>query len=160
MRPAAVRHPPQSGWLDEWGCLKGSRPDRLILEVNPASPLGRGRGLQPISLRPVETGPTGRPRVLRRSRLNWTQAQQPLLLLFSRALFLFLLDGQTFSSLTGRTSGLPSVIVRHPPQSGWLDEWGCLKGSRPVGIGVALKRALVVDSQNCPAPSASSCSRM
>jgi len=19
-----VRHPPQSGWLDEWGCLKGS----------------------------------------------------------------------------------------------------------------------------------------
>jgi len=22
-----VRHPPQSGWLDERGCLKGSRPD-------------------------------------------------------------------------------------------------------------------------------------
>ncbi len=24
--PFQVRHPPQSGWLDEWGCLKGSRP--------------------------------------------------------------------------------------------------------------------------------------
>ena len=22
-----VRHPPQSGWLDEWGRLKGGRPD-------------------------------------------------------------------------------------------------------------------------------------
>jgi len=22
-----VRHPPQSGWLDERGCLKGRRPD-------------------------------------------------------------------------------------------------------------------------------------
>ena len=25
-----------------------------------------------------------------------------------------------------------TVLVRHPPQSGWLDEWGCLKGSRPI----------------------------
>jgi len=57
-------------------------------------------------------------------------------------------------------SGFTEHAVRHPPQSGWLDEWGYLKGSRPVGFGVALKRALVVDSQNCPAPSASSCSRM
>jgi len=31
--------------------------------------------------------------------------------------------------------------VRHPPQSGWLSEWGRLKGGRPVGLGVALKRA-------------------
>jgi len=23
--------------------------------------------------------------------------------------------------------------VRHPPQSGWLDEWGRLKGGRPFG---------------------------
>jgi len=22
-----------------------------------------------------------------------------------------------------------NIKVRHPPQSGWLDEWGCLKGS-------------------------------
>jgi carbamoyl-phosphate synthase large subunit len=31
---------------------------------------------------------------------------------------------------------LPSegtVLVRHPPQSGWLDEWGRLKGGRPNG---------------------------
>ena len=25
--------------------------------------------------------------------------------------------------------GIQKVKVRHPPQSGWLDEWGCLKGS-------------------------------
>ena len=25
LRKRRVRHPPQSGWLDEWGCLKGSR---------------------------------------------------------------------------------------------------------------------------------------
>jgi hypothetical protein len=27
--------------------------------------------------------------------------------------------------------------VRHPPQSGWLDELGRLKGGWPVGLGVA-----------------------
>src|SRR3989442_6255135 len=29
-------------------------------------------------------------------------------------------------------------VVRHPPQSGWLGEWGRLKGGCPVGLGVAL----------------------
>jgi hypothetical protein len=24
------------------------------------------------------------------------------------------------------------AVVRHPPQSGWLDEWGRLKGGCPV----------------------------
>jgi len=33
--------------------------------------------------------------------------------------------------------------VRHPPQSGWLSEWGRLKGGCPDGLGVALKRASV-----------------
>jgi hypothetical protein len=33
--------------------------------------------------------------------------------------------------------------VRYPPRSGWLDEWGRLKGGSPVGSGVALKRVLV-----------------
>jgi sugar lactone lactonase YvrE len=28
-------------------------------------------------------------------------------------------------------------VVRHPPQSGWLDELGRLKGGWPVGLGVA-----------------------
>ncbi|MGH9725773.1 MAG: DUF5615 family PIN-like protein [Candidatus Acidiferrales bacterium] len=27
--------------------------------------------------------------------------------------------------------------VRHPPQSGWLDELGRLKGGRAIGLGVA-----------------------
>jgi hypothetical protein len=35
------------------------------------------------------------------------------------------------------------VEVRHPPRSGWLDEWGRLKGGRPVQLGGALKRAFV-----------------
>ena len=33
--------------------------------------------------------------------------------------------------------------VRHPPQSGWLDEWGRLKGGRSFNPNVALKRASV-----------------
>ena len=36
-----------------------------------------------------------------------------------------------------------TVGVRHPPQSGWLSEWGRLKGGRPGGLGVPLKRALL-----------------
>ena len=35
------------------------------------------------------------------------------------------------------------VGVRHPLQSGWLDEWGRLKGGRPIYPNVPLKRALV-----------------
>jgi len=34
--------------------------------------------------------------------------------------------------------------VRRPPQSGWLSEWDRLKGGRPSGFVVALKRALVL----------------
>jgi hypothetical protein len=30
-----------------------------------------------------------------------------------------------------------AVLVRHPPQSGWLDELGRLKGGRAMGLGVA-----------------------
>src|SRR5437773_8189061 len=39
--------------------------------------------------------------------------------------------------------------VRHPPQSGWLGEWGRLKGGCPVGLGVALKRAFVDEFRSC-----------
>jgi hypothetical protein len=28
-------------------------------------------------------------------------------------------------------------VVRHPPQSGWLDELGRLEGGRAIGLGVA-----------------------
>src|SRR5438876_9623098 len=38
----------------------------------------------------------------------------------------------------GRRRG---VLVRHPPQSGWLDEWDRLKGGHLLSLGVALKRA-------------------
>jgi hypothetical protein len=33
--------------------------------------------------------------------------------------------------------------VRHPAQSGWLDELGRLKGGRPINPSVMLKRAFV-----------------
>ena len=33
--------------------------------------------------------------------------------------------------------------VRHPPQSGWLNEWDRLKGGHLLSLGVALKRASV-----------------
>ena len=47
-----------------------------------------------------------------------------------------------------------------PPQSGWLDELGRLKGGRPICPGVALS-APNLKVQNCPLlPSALSCSRM
>jgi hypothetical protein len=32
-RVAKVRHPPQRGWLDEWGRLKGGRPFTLLLSA-------------------------------------------------------------------------------------------------------------------------------
>jgi len=37
--------------------------------------------------------------------------------------------------------------VRHPPQSGWLDEWGRLKGGHLLSLGVARKRAFVNSSE-------------
>jgi len=37
-----------------------------------------------------------------------------------------------------------SMQVRHPPRSGWLSEWGRLKGGCPGGSVVALKRASVL----------------
>ena len=37
--------------------------------------------------------------------------------------------------------------VRHPPQSGWLDEWDRLKGGHLLSLGVALKRASRNDSK-------------
>src|SRR5215813_7987990 len=50
--------------------------------------------------------------------------------------------------------------VRHPPQSGWLDELGRLKGGWAVGLGVA-RCARRPSVQNWPTvPSAASCSRM
>src|SRR5215472_1147599 len=49
--------------------------------------------------------------------------------------------------------------VRHPPQSGWLDGLGRLKGGRAVGLDAA-RCASYFRLQNCPLPSAASCSRM
>ncbi|HTV55054.1 MAG TPA: type I methionyl aminopeptidase, partial [Terriglobia bacterium] len=37
-----------------------------------------------------------------------------------------------------------SLHCQTPPASGWLDEWGRLKGGYPFGLGVALKRASVL----------------
>ena len=37
------------------------------------------------------------------------------------------------------------IIVKHPPQSGWLDECDHLKGGRLLNLGVALRRAFVAD---------------
>src|SRR6266705_1891528 len=45
-------------------------------------------------------------------------------------------------SRAGRAARLFSE-VRHPPQSGWLDEWDRLKGGHLLSLGVALKRAFV-----------------
>src|SRR5260221_5095053 len=39
------------------------------------------------------------------------------------------------------------IGVRHPPQSGWLDEWGRLKGGHLLSLGVALKRACINSSK-------------
>src|SRR2546421_2797758 len=39
------------------------------------------------------------------------------------------------------------LVVRHPPQSGWLDEWDRLKGGHLLSLGVALKRAFVNGSE-------------
>src|SRR5262249_471854 len=49
--------------------------------------------------------------------------------------------------------------VRHPPQSGWLDRLGRRKGVRGVGLDGA-RCASYFRLQNCPLPSAASCSRM
>src|SRR5947207_5739529 len=38
-------------------------------------------------------------------------------------------------------------LVRHPPRSGWLDEWDRLKGGHLLSLGVALRRAFVNGSE-------------
>ena len=73
------------------------------------------------------------------------------------------LMGTAFVYLTSfvpaATAQMPEA-VRHPPQSGWLDELGRLKGGRAIGLGVAPSAPYWL-VQNCPAaPSAASCSRM
>ena len=51
--------------------------------------------------------------------------------------------------------------VRHPPQSGWLSEWGRLKGGRPSWFWRRAKARLSSWIQKRPSdPSASSWSRM
>jgi hypothetical protein len=50
--------------------------------------------------------------------------------------------GQRAKLYPARTN--KSKPVRHPPRSGWLSEWGRLKGGCPVGSVVALKRASVL----------------
>ena len=54
-----------------------------------------------------------------------------------------LMAGVTFvgiMQLLGHSSAEMTIAylkVRHPPQSGWLDELGRLKGGRAVGLGDA-----------------------
>jgi hypothetical protein len=66
--------------------------------------------------------------------------------------------------MPGEDFHLPSQTrfqAHYPPQSGWLGEWDRLKGGRPNGLSVALKRALVHESRSGRwVPSAFSCSRM
>ena len=47
----------------------------------------------------------------------------------------------------GRRRVLAPLTVRHPPQSGWLDEWDRLKGGHLLSLGVALKRACINGSE-------------
>lgn len=42
------------------------------------------------------------------------------------------LCGTTFAVSSGPLP-IPGIGVRHPPRSGWLGEWGRLKGGCPVG---------------------------
>jgi hypothetical protein len=53
--------------------------------------------------------------------------------------------------MPGEDFHLPSQTrfqAHYPPQSGWLGEWDRLKGGRPNGLSVALKRALVHESRS------------
>src|SRR5690242_17512737 len=47
------------------------------------------------------------------------------------------IDGVTQIARAGMVAIVPSNVphsVRHPPRSGWLGEWGRLKGGCPVGL--------------------------
>src|SRR5881296_1275010 len=51
------------------------------------------------------------------------------------------------SAIPPTSSSTLTSIVRHPPRSGWLDEWDRLKGGHLLSLGVALRRAFVNGSE-------------
>jgi hypothetical protein len=86
---------------------------------------------------PIQTDPLPNPQTMSYFRLvaSWAFTETKA----------FWNDHRTFVSLAVPTSGLVLRViirgrsqlngwqeVRHPPQSGWLDEWGRLKGGHPV----------------------------
>jgi CheY-like chemotaxis protein len=57
-------------------------------------------------------------------------------------------------------AGYDLGVNNHPPQSGWLDGLGRLKGGWVVGLGIARCVPYWIVQNWPPAPSAASCSRM
>ena len=106
-----VRHPPQSGWLDERGRLKGGHSGSSVVALWRAGRKAAGKALRPPPVCVVQgttayRRPTAPAVTFALFNRDWRGCDKG-----------FQGNGQTSSSLTGRTSGLPFVQLARPWRS-------------------------------------------
>src|SRR5438046_5269320 len=108
-----VRHPPESGWLDERGRLKGGHSGSSVVALWRAGRKAAGKALRPPPVCVVQgttayRRPTAPAVTFALFNRDWRGCDKG-----------FQGNGQTSSSLTGRTSGLPFAQLDprrlHPP---------------------------------------------
>src|SRR5213595_4354629 len=122
-----VRHPPQSGWLDERGRLKGGHSGSSVVALWRAGRKAAGKALRPPPVCVVQgttayRRPTAPAVTFALFNRDWRGCDKG-----------FQGNGQTSSSLTGRTSGLPFVQLREPPARSGCGDSQCREG--PVAGG-------------------------
>ena len=115
-----VRHSPQSGWLDERGRLKGGHSGSSVVALWRAGRKAAGKALRPPPVCVVQgttayRRPTAPAVTFALFNRDWRGCDKG-----------FQGNGQTSSSLTGRTSGLPFVQ---------LTDKGASLVASPIGSG-------------------------
>src|SRR5213595_1877143 len=114
-----VRHPPQSGWLDERGRLKGGHSGSSVVALWRAGRKAAGKALRPPPVCVVQgttayRRPTAPAATFALFNRDWRGCDKG-----------FQGNGQTSSSLTSRTSGLPFVqlpVSVGGPHAAWQNK--------------------------------------